>query len=230
MVCDAVCLRVLARIGRADGKRSCASFPPFSGSITTAEVHVRRRSARTAMVAHPRAFGSGDHHHGLRDFEIAAEAKGIFSLARGQLATVRGDWLLGSPTCALGALPHPLSRTSSSWYRSKSDAFTSVASASCYVLLCGGYGGRMARPLARPRGPRKQRAGLPRMTLHPDNSTLRGVTPRHPGITVAWNHPLFVLLRTCSCWCWRALPAAIDILCNRSLCRPPPLLDWGRAA
>ena len=27
------CLRVLARTGRADCRRSCASFPPFSGSI-----------------------------------------------------------------------------------------------------------------------------------------------------------------------------------------------------
>ena len=34
------CLRVLARTGRADCRRSCASFPPFSGSIAMSILNI----------------------------------------------------------------------------------------------------------------------------------------------------------------------------------------------
>ena len=44
------CLRVLARTGRADCRRSCASFPPFSGYIAMTILCVPRWRTRTARL------------------------------------------------------------------------------------------------------------------------------------------------------------------------------------
>ncbi len=60
------CLRVLARTGRADCRRSCASFPPFSGSIamsTLCVVRWRTRARQDRVVVHPRALEPGSRHH-----------------------------------------------------------------------------------------------------------------------------------------------------------------------
>lgn len=45
-----VCLRVLARTGRADCRRSCASFPPFSGSIAMSIFCVARWRGARGMI------------------------------------------------------------------------------------------------------------------------------------------------------------------------------------
>ena len=44
------CLRVLARTGRADCRRSCASFPPFSGSIAMSSWCVAHGECAHGMV------------------------------------------------------------------------------------------------------------------------------------------------------------------------------------
>ena len=60
------CLRVLARTERADCRRSCASFPPFLGSIAMSPLYVARwqmRARHDRMAVHPRAFEPGSRHH-----------------------------------------------------------------------------------------------------------------------------------------------------------------------